>query len=229
MTEDTTKKQEKETVSTETPVSDTPQAQEKSPAKNGGEQGTNGTKNGKQTGSNDTRGTRKTNGNGAQRGRGRKTQGSFGYSSRRGRKQQKSEFQSRVLSARRVSRVVAGGRRFSLSVAVAVGNGTGKVGIGVSKGQDMASAMEKARHQAQKNVVQIAVTDKKGIPSDAVGKFCASVVQVRPAKGFVAGGAVRTIAELAGIQYINAKIQSRSKSHLNNARAALIALQMTKI
>ena len=154
--------------------------------------------------------------------------GSFNRPSRRGRNQPKSDFDSRVLSARRVSRVVAGGRRFSLSVAVAVGDGSGKVGVGISKGQDMATATEKARRQAQKNIVQVALTPEKGIPSESVGKYCASVVQVRPAKGFVAGGAVRTIAELAGIQYISAKIQSRSKSHLNNARATVNALRTMK-
>ena len=168
-----------------------------------------------------------SDGNG--RGRGRKMSGGFNRPSRRRtRKPQKSEFDSRVLSARRVSRVVAGGRRFSLSVAVAVGNGNGRVGIGVSKGQDMATAMDKARYQAQKNVVQIPLTDDKGIPHEAVGKYCASVVHLRPAKGFVAGGAVRTVAELAGIQRLNAKIQSRSKSHLNNARAVMRAFSLMK-
>ena len=158
-----------------------------------------------------------------QKERGRK-RGAFSRSKRSPRKQQKSEFDSRIISTRRVSRVVAGGRRFSLSVAVAVGNGNGKVGIGISKGQDMASAIEKARNQAQKNIIEILLTEDKGIPSESVGKYCASVVQIRPAQGFVAGGAVRTIAELAGIQRINAKIRSRSKSHLNNARATLRAL-----
>ncbi len=166
---------------------------------------------------------------GAPKERGKRRTGAFSRSSKRGqRKEQKSEFESRVLSARRVSRVVAGGRRFSLSVAVAVGNGKGKVGVGISKGQDMASAIEKARNQAQKNIIQVPLTEDKGVPSESTGKYCASVVQIRPARGFVVGGAVRTIAELAGIQRINAKIQSRSKSHLNNARATLRALQSMK-
>ena len=148
--------------------------------------------------------------------------------SRKPRERQKSEFESRMLSARRVSRVVAGGRRFSLSVAVAVGDKKGRVGIGTGKGPDMAIAMEKAQNQARKQLVNIRLTEEKGIFSEASGKYCASVVQVRPSKGFVAGGAVRAIAELAGIQNINAKIQSRSKSHLNNARAALKALETIK-
>ena len=147
---------------------------------------------------------------------------------RRGSSQPKSEFETRVLSARRVSRVVAGGRRFNLSVAVAVGDKNGKVGIGTGKGFDMATAMEKARNRAQKNLVKIKMTDEKNIPSDAIGKYCASVVHIRPSKGFVAGGAARTISELIGVEHINAKIQSRSKNHLNNARATLKAFKLMK-
>ena len=159
-------------------------------------------------------------------GRGKKRRSAFGRSGKGRGDKPKSEFETRVLSARRVSRVVAGGRRFSLSVAVAVGNRKGKVGIGTGKGIDMAAAMEKARNQAQKRMIEVRVTDEKSIPSDAIGKYCSSVVHIRPSRGFVAGGAVRTIAELAGIEHINAKIQSRSKCHLNNARATLKAFSL---
>ena len=159
-------------------------------------------------------------------GRGKKRRSAFGRSGKGRSDKPKSEFETRVLSARRVSRVVAGGRRFSLSVAVAVGNRKGKVGIGTGKGIDMAAAMEKARNQAQKRMIEVRITDEKSIPSDAIGKYCSSVVHIRPSQGFVAGGAVRTIAELAGIEHINAKIQSRSKCHLNNARATLKAFSL---
>ena len=170
-------------------------------------------------------GQRKNGGEGD--GRRRRRPSAFGRSGkRRSDDRPKSEFETRVLSARRVSRVVAGGRRFSLSVAVAVGNRKGKVGVGTGKGIDMAAAMEKARHQAQKGMVEVRVTDEKGIPSEAIGKYCASVVCIRPNQGFVAGGAARTVAELAGVEHINAKIQSRSKCHLNNARAMLKAFTL---
>lgn len=135
-----------------------------------------------------------------------------------------SDVNRRVLSSRRVSRVVAGGRRFSLSVAVAVGDGNGSVGIGTGKGSDTAIAIQKATAQAKKNMVKLPITKDKGIPCDSKAKYCSSVVVVRPSQGFVAGGAVRTIAELAGIKNINAKILSRSKNHLTNARATVLAL-----
>ena len=177
--------------------------------------------------------TRGRGGRHGRHGQGRRQKRSaFGKSrkSRRGRgnDQPKSEFETKVLSARRVSRVVAGGRRFSLSVAVAVGNRKGRVGIGTGKGVDMAAAMDKARNQAQKRLVDIAITEEKGIPNEAEGKYCASVVHIRPSQGFVAGGAVRIVAELAGVEHINAKIQSRSKCHLNNARATLRAFEQVK-
>ena len=162
------------------------------------------------------------------RGRGKRSS-AFGRSKKgRGGERPKSEFEERVLSARRVSRVVAGGRRFNLSVALAVGNKKGKVGIGTGRGFDMAAAMEKAKNKAQKNVMEIRITEDKSIPSEAIGKHCASVVHIRPSKGFVAGGAVRIIAELAGIEHINAKIQSRSKCHLNNAHATIKAFKAMK-
>ena len=174
----------------------------------------------------DQRGQRR-GGRGDKSGRGKGRRSAFGRSEKgRGGDKPKSEFETRVLSARRVSRVVAGGRRFSLSVAVAVGNRKGKVGVGTGKGIDMAAAMEKARNRAQKNMVEIRITDDKSIPSESIGKYCASVVHIRPSRGFVAGGAVRTIAELAGVEHINAKIQSRSKCHLNNARATLKAFAL---
>ena len=190
------------------------QEQESTQKPQGGDRG--GNRRGQQRKSEDSRG-----------GRGRKRRSAFGRSKKgRGGDRPKSEFETRVLSARRVSRVVAGGRRFSLSVAVAVGNRKGKIGIGTGKGIDMAAAMEKARNQAQKNMIEVRITDEKSIPSESIGKYCASIVQIRPSRGFVAGGAVRTIAELAGIENINAKIQSRSKCHLNNARATLKAFAL---
>ena len=151
-----------------------------------------------------------------------------GMRGRRQRTQARSDLDRKVLSARRVSRVVAGGRRFSLSVAVAVGDRKGKVGVGLGKGPDMAIATEKGMAKAKKNMMTVPLTENKSIPYETTGKFCGSVVSLRPSEGFVAGGAIRMIAELAGIKNLNAKILSRSKSHLNNARATMKALASLK-
>ena len=136
----------------------------------------------------------------------------------------KSEFDKRIISIRRVSRVVAGGRRFSFSATIVIGNKKGKVGIGVGAGLDTATAIEKAGNNAQKHLVVIPLTENSSIAHDVDAKYCASQVALRPAQGLVAGGAVRTVAELAGIKNINTKILSRSKSAINNARATIKAL-----
>ncbi len=140
-------------------------------------------------------------------------------------RQARSEFDRQLLSARRVVRVVAGGRRFSLSVAVAIGNRNGQVGIGMGKGLDQASAREKAFNNAKKNIKNIQITKDGSIKKEVSAKYCASMVQIRPAKsGIVSGGAVRMIIDLAGITKVNTKILSRSKNHINNAKATLKAL-----
>ncbi len=147
---------------------------------------------------------------------------------RYGRSQNRNEVDRQLLSVRRVARVVAGGRRFSLSVAVGVGDRQGRVGIGTGKGPDMATAMEKATNKARKNMITIPLTKNGSIPHETQAKYCSSMIALRPAEGFVAGGAVRIISELAGIKKISAKILSRSKSQLNNARATLKALSQCK-
>lgn len=140
----------------------------------------------------------------------------------------KRDFDKKVLEIRRVTRVVAGGRRFSFSATVVVGDKNGKIGLGVGKGNDTAIAIDKATNQAKKNMVTIVLTKDKSIAYDISAKYCASRVELRPSSGIVAGGAVRTVADLVGIRNINAKILSRSKNHINNARAAILALQQLK-
>ncbi|TSC53042.1 MAG: small subunit ribosomal protein S5 [Parcubacteria group bacterium LiPW_39] len=145
-------------------------------------------------------------------------------------KQEKSEFDQKVLDVARVTRVVAGGRRFSFRVTVAVGNRKGKIGVGIAKGIDVSQAVEKAAADAQKN--KIIVPLKEGtIPHEVTAKYAAAKVFLKPARqgrGLVAGGALRAICELAGIANISAKILSRSTNKLNNARATIEALKKLK-
>ena len=144
----------------------------------------------------------------------------------RGGRQVKNEFDQKLLSVRRVARVVAGGRRFSLSVALAIGDRGGRVGVGLGKGGDQSIAREKAFNNAKKNLVKIPLTQDGGIAKDVAGKFCASRVVIRPTKsGVISGGPVRTIIDLVGIKKANTKLLSRSKSHLNNAMATIKALE----
>ena len=152
---------------------------------------------------------------------------------RRGRGQgrdggrERSEFDQKIIALRRVARVIAGGRRFSFSAAVVAGDRKGRVGVGVGKGIDTALAMDKAFRNAKKNMVRINTTDTNSIPHDTEAKYSASVVELRPspARGIVAGSSVRTVLEFAGITDVTAKIHSRSKNKINNARATVDALK----
>jgi len=145
----------------------------------------------------------------------------------RGERRERSEYEQKILAIRRVARVVSGGRRFSFSVTVAAGDMKGKVGVGLGKGADTAAAIEKAMRDAKKNMITVPLTKSSSIAHDVSAKYGASSVVVRPApsRGVVAGGAVRTVLELAGVKDVSGKILSRSKNHLNNARATIQALK----
>lgn len=140
---------------------------------------------------------------------------------------EKSEYDQKLLDVARVTRVVAGGRRFRFRTVVAVGNRKGKVGIGTAKGQDMSLTVEKAASKARKNIINVQLK-KDTIPYEIEAKYGAVRVLLRPAqvgKGIVAGGAVRVICELAGIGNVTAKILTRSKNKLNIAKATIAALK----
>ncbi len=145
-----------------------------------------------------------------------------------GHRREKSEYDQKVLDIRRTARVVAGGRRFSFRASVVIGNRNGKVGLGVGKGADVSSAVEKAVVGAKKNMLMVAVTKTKTIPHEVEGKSSAARVLLKPVqegRGLVAGGPIRIVADLAGIRHITAKILSRTPNKLNNARATMEALK----
>lgn len=143
---------------------------------------------------------------------------------------QKSEFDQKTLDIRRVSRTVAGGRRFSFRVTIALGDRKGGVGVGTAKGQDVAASIDKAIQQAKKNITKI-ITHNGTIPHTVNTKFRSARVLLKPAKpgtGIIAGGAVRVICELAGIKNITGKIQGRSSNKINVSGATLAALRSLK-
>ena len=138
----------------------------------------------------------------------------------------KSEFEQRIIGIRRVTRVVSGGRRFSFSVAMVVGDRKGRVGVGLGKSTDTALAIDKAVRDAKKNMVKITFSEGNTVPHELRAKFKASIVEIRPApgRGLVAGSSVRDVLDLAGAQNVSAKLLSRSKNKINNARCAIQAL-----
>ncbi len=142
--------------------------------------------------------------------------------------QETSELQQKLLDVTRTARLVAGGRRFSFRVVVVAGNENGKVGVGVAKGADVSSAAEKAAKQAKKHLIEIPLSKDKSIPYEVEAKFSAAKVLLRPApkgRGVIAGGAIRVICLLGGIENVSAKIIGRTNNKLNNARATIVALK----
>ena len=142
----------------------------------------------------------------------------------------KPEYDQKILSMRRVTRVVAGGRRFSFSVALVAGNKKGMVGIGTGKAGDTALAIEKAFRDAKKHMTNLTLTKNMSVAHDVEAKYASSVVKIMPARGrgMVAGGAVRSVLEYAGMKDVAGKVRSRSKNALNNARATIKTLGMMK-
>lgn len=146
---------------------------------------------------------------------------------RQERERVKPEYDHKILNIRRVTRVASGGRRFSFSVAVIIGNRNGAVGVGTGKAIDTTLAIEKAIRQAKKGLIKVTLTPERSLPHMTMAKYNSAQVVLMPApgRGLIAGSAVRTVCEYAGIKDVNAKILSGSKNQLNIARAALIALQ----
>ncbi len=170
-----------------------------------------------------------------QAGRGRRGQGGDRRNQRRPRRgarpeRVKPEFDQKIISIRRVTRVMAGGRRFSFSVAMVIGDRRGKVGVGIGKAGDTQLAIEKAVRDAKKHMIVVPMNKEGHLPHDVHTKYASSEVMIMPApgRGLVAGSSVRTVLEHAGVKDVTAKIFSRSKNKLNNARAAVEAFKLLK-
>lgn len=149
-------------------------------------------------------------------------------SRRPGRKDQrtKPEYDHKLVSIRRVTRVVAGGRRFSFSVTLVAGNRKGMVGIGQGKAGDTPVAIDKAFRNAKKHMIRVNLTKDGSVPHEIAAKYGSARVLIMPApgRGILAGSSVRTVMELSGLTGVNAKILSGSKNKVNNAKAAIKAL-----
>lgn len=164
---------------------------------------------------------------GPRMGRGPRDRRGGGRGPRRGGDERRSEFAQKMLSIRRVARVMAGGRRFNFSVCMALGDKKGRVGVGLGKAADTQLAIEKASRAAKRAMITVDLTKTNSIKHDVTAKYAASVLEIRPSpgRGLVAGSSVRSVLELAGVTDVTAKILSRSHNPINNARAAIEALK----
>ncbi len=143
------------------------------------------------------------------------------------RERVKPEFDSKIIDIRRVTRVTSGGRRMNFSVAVVAGDRKGRVGVGMGKSIDTASAVEKATREAKKHLIRVPLSAQMTIPHAVEAKYGSARIMVFPARGrgVVAGSSARAVIELAGIKDVCAKFLSGSKNRVNNARATVEALK----
>jgi len=138
--------------------------------------------------------------------------------------QEKPEFDQRTIDLARVARVTKGGKRFSFRATVIAGNGKGRVGVGVAKGRDVQQSVQKAYHQAKKHLITVVIKDGT-IPYQVEGKYSSATVLLKPSRsGIKAGGAVRVVAQLAGIGSMTGKLTRRTNNKINIARATMLAL-----
>jgi small subunit ribosomal protein S5 len=145
-------------------------------------------------------------------------------------KENKEEFESKLLDLARVVHVRAGGKKLRFRAVVVTGDKAGRVGVGVATGLDVAQAVEKATFQSKKNMVEVPIIDET-IPHEVYAKFGAAKVILKPqrkGRGLIAGGTVRVICQLAGIKNISSKVLGRTTNKLNNARATISALKKLK-
>ena len=140
--------------------------------------------------------------------------------------QQDIPWQEKVVEVTRVTKVVKGGKKMSFRALVVIGNEKGQVGVGVGKATDVVNAVKKAIVDGKRHVIFVPITKDFSIPHYVDGRSGAASVFISPTtlgSGVKAGGSIRTVLELAGVQNILSK-QMGSGNLLNNARATLKAL-----
>lgn len=118
------------------------------------------------------------------------------------------EFEEKVVTIKRVTKVVKGGRHFRFSALVVVGNGKGKVGVGLGKAIEIPEAIRKGKEDAMKHLIEIPVDETSSIPHDIIGNYGGAKVLLKRAPegtGVIAGGPARNVLELAGVKNIRTK------------------------
>lgn len=141
-------------------------------------------------------------------------------------REKEKEFNDEVIEVARIARTVKGGRRIRFRAAVVLGDRRGRVGIGIDKANEVMIAVNKAKSKARRSLSTIPIIDET-IPFAIDYKYRGAKIRLMPASegtGVIAGGAVRSVIELAGIKNLLSKIMG-SKSKINNIKATYLALK----
>ena len=140
---------------------------------------------------------------------------------------EEKEFQQRVVDLGRVTRVTKGGKRMSFRSVVVIGDGKGRVGFAMGKGIDVAISSEKAFRRARKDLITIPLKNET-VPFEVFAKFGAAKVLIKPAPrgtGIKAGGPMRIIFELAGVNNVVGKVLGTTKNKMNIVKATMEAIK----
>jgi small subunit ribosomal protein S5 len=138
------------------------------------------------------------------------------------------EFEQQIVDLARVTRVTKGGKQLSFRATLVIGDKKGRVGYGTEKGGDVQIAVEKALRKAKKNLITVPIVNET-IPHQVLAKFKAGKILMKPApkgSGIIAGSAVRTVLELAGVPNASAKMVGKTNNKITNVKAAFDALGM---
>ncbi|KAH6795412.1 hypothetical protein C2S51_036398 [Perilla frutescens var. frutescens] len=156
-----------------------------------------------------------------------KVKKSTGFGSKSKKEKVRDGFDERVVQVRRVTKVVKGGKQLHFRAIVVVGDKQGNVGVGVGKAKEVIGAVQKSAVNARRNIISVPMTKYKTFPHRSEADYGAAKVMLRPASpgtGVIAGGAVRIVLEMAGVENALGK-QLGSNNALNNARATVVAVQ----
>ncbi len=153
------------------------------------------------------------------------------YPSRRPQQQRpKKEFDEKVIQVNRVSKKTKGGNQIGFSVLMVIGDKKGRVGVGLGKAPDVLSSIKKGVTRAKKNLFTVPMKGST-IPHDIIVKFGAAKVLLKPApegSGVIAGGAVRSVMEAAGVKNVSSKVLG-TRNKASNVYATIKALKLLEI
>ena len=141
------------------------------------------------------------------------------------------KYESKLLDLARVAHTREGGRRMSFRAVMVVGDGKGSIGVGVASGSDVSKGIQKATKVAERDIIKVPIINGT-IPHQVEAKYSAARILLKPQRrrrGLVAGGTVRIMCSLAGIEDISSKVLGTTRNKLNNARAVIKAFKKLRV